>query len=305
MDGGGRNDESLIAPRGDRAESYARALVPVAPPKRRAGWAVPRGAGSALVLTFLAVAATVGAVQGGHVAEARRVWGEPHHVAARILGFALDRIVITGQAELTEAEILAASGLDRRHALPFVDAVAVRERLTKLPLVRDVTVKKLYPGDLIIQISERRAYALWQRNGEVSVIAEDGTPIEPLRDARFNELPLVVGDKANEQARAFVSLVEAAGELKPRIVAGTLIAGRRWNLKLTNGIIVKVPEEDAETAMRRLAQLERDTRILERDILVVDLRQPDRVTVRLGSEAAEQRREIVKQKLARARGNNA
>ena len=47
------------------------------------------------------------------------------------------------------------------------------------PWIADATVLKLYPGELQIGIREREAFALWQKDGRVSVIADDGTVLEP------------------------------------------------------------------------------------------------------------------------------
>ena len=75
-------------------------------------------------------------------------------------------------------------------------------------------------------------------------------------------------------------------ELKPRVEAGVLVGQRRWNLNLKSGIDVKLPEADPEAAIASLVRLERQSRILERDALAIDLRMPGRVFARLSEDAA-------------------
>ena len=60
---------------------------------------------------------------------------------------------------------------------------------------------KLYPGRLHIAVTEREAFALWQKDGKVSVIADDGTVVEPFVGARFAKLPLVVGARRRDQGQ--------------------------------------------------------------------------------------------------------
>jgi cell division protein FtsQ len=57
---------------------------------------------------------------------------------------------------------------------------------------------------------------------------------------------------------------------------------------------VRLPEDGADEAVRRLERLAREQKLLDKDIIAVDLRQPDRVTVRLTEEAAAARAEMLK-----------
>jgi len=120
-------------------------------------------------------------------------------------------------------------------------------------------------------------------------VAADGAVIDQMRDQRFAGLPFVVGDGANARMPEFAALVAAAGELAPKIRAGVLVANRRWNLKMASGVDVLLPEIDAQAAMATLVRLQRESRILDRDILSLDLRLGGRIFARLTEEAAAAR----------------
>ena len=66
---------------------------------------------------------------------------------------------------------------------------------------------------------------------------------------------------------------------------------------------VKLPEEGAAEAVSRLSALQRDYKILDRDLLAIDLRQADRVVMRLGEVAATARAEMLKARPKQAKGN--
>jgi cell division protein FtsQ len=87
--------------------------------------------------------------------------------------------------------------------------------------------------------------------------------------------------------------------------ASILVAGRRWNLHLANGIDVRLPETNVEDALDRLVALDRDKRLLSRDITMVDLRLPDRVTVRLSDAAAQTRDDALKANMKKKKGGDA
>ena len=83
------------------------------------------------------------------------------------------------------------------------------------------------------------------------------------------------------------------------------MAERRWNLRLTNGIDVRLPETNVAAALDRLVELDRDKKLLSRDITMVDLRLPDRVTVRLSDAAAPARDEALKATKKKKKGGDA
>jgi len=135
------------------------------------------------------------------------------------------------------------------------------------------------------------------------VIADDGTVLEPFVEDRYLGLPLVVGRGAQRQAKAFLTIVNRYPDLRPMLRASILVAERRWNLRLINGIDIRLPEADVDHALAELAALDRDKKLLSRDITVVDLRLPDRVTVRLSDAAAQARDEALQPKKKKKAGD--
>ena len=299
MDGGGRFLRPLSAGlpgrAGARASSSGGRLA-------RLHRKLPRFLGLGLTIVFFGLVAITGAIVGGHVDAFRQRHGEPRHALARFLGLGLDQVTIAGIARLTEPEILATAGISPKVSLALLDAADMRDRLERLPLVKSASVRKLYPNELVVTLVEREAHALWQRNGEVSVIAQDGTVIDTLQDGRFAHLPLVVGEDANLHTADYLALLEAAGPLRGRILAGTLVSARRWTLKIDNGIDVRLPESGAAEAVARLVRLESEQRILDKDVIAIDLRMADRIVVRLTEEAMAARLESLKKKPTRGKG---
>jgi cell division protein FtsQ len=266
------------------------------------GERLPRFLGTGLTLGFFAVVAFVGLSQGGHLDDFYARYGQPHHALARMVGLGLERVTISGISQIRETEVLMAAGLSSKVSLAFLDVNEVRERLERVPLIKNAAVRKLYPNELVVTLTEREPHAIWQLNGELFIIAADGTVIDLMQDERFVDLPLVVGDQANGRTKDYLALLDAAGPLKARIRAGTLVAGRRWTLKMDNGMDVRLPELGVGDAIARLVKLEREQKILEKDVLAVDLRMADRVVVRLTEEAAAARADALKKKPVRGKG---
>lgn len=324
MDGGGRfvgpltagsaeGRRSRTAPASRRAPRAEAAPAPAATPlpasfRRRDRFArleraLPRGAGTLLLLGFFATTSLVGLSAGGQLERFFAENGSPRDIAARALGFGVDEITISGIARLRETEVLAAAGIDPRASLPFLDVTVAREGLEALPLVRSASVRKLFPDKVTIGLVEREPFALWQVDGQVYVISADGEVIDLFRpDPRYRSLPHVVGEGADERLEDYLAIVDAAGPLRSRIRAGTLVAERRWTLTLDDGIDVRLPEREPMAALERFVAIEEREAVLAKDVIAVDLRIPDRIVVRLTEEAARVRAEEMEDRVLRGRG---
>jgi cell division protein FtsQ len=243
------------------------------------------GAGAIVAIALLSGVGLYGAMLGGQYAAFSKSEGGIPDLVARMLGFGIKGVTISGTRELSEKQILDAVGIGPANSLLFLDVAKLRDKLLSLPLVKDASVSKLYPNRVMIEIEERQPFALWQKDGAVKIVAADGTPITALNEeARFNNLPLVVGIGANARIAEYRALLDAAGDLRPRIRAGMLIAQRRWTLKMTNGVEVALPETGAGAALAELARLQDDFGVLDKDIVSLDLRFPGRLIARLPDE---------------------
>ena len=331
MDGGGRLDQPLTRSRqsaakpvgaphdepsrtrapADRLRRSENRFAAFAGYRRLTGrWAaiiahLPRGAGVIGSILLIAGALVYGAVAGQHLPAVIDWTKDARDIAANALGFRIAAISLSGEREVSREEILTTAGVTGRASLLFLDADAARQRLLANPWIADAAVLKLYPNRLQITITERHAFALWQKNGRLSVIAADGTVLEPFVENRYLGLPLVVGRDAERQAKDFLAVVDRYPDIRSALRASILVADRRWDLRLTNGIDVQLPESDVAAALDRLVGLDHDKKLLSRDITVVDLRLPDRVTVRLSDAAAAARDEALKATLKKKKGGDA
>ena len=313
MDGAGRLAWSE-RPSGLRTDLKATAMAAVASLRERFGYGrprrrplleretpprlvwlierhLPRRAGVAATVFLLLGSAGLGIVKGGHVEQLTGALNDTRNAIANSLGFRITEVAINGRKQLSQDEVLAVGGVNGRSSLLFLDAAAVRERLKANPWIAEATVLKLYPGRLQIDIVERTAFALWQQGGRFSVIADDGTVLEPYVAQRFLSLPLVVGKGAEARARDFLALLARYPQVKAVTKAAIFIGERRWNLRLKDGLDIRLPEIDVANALAALSRLDREDHLFSRDIVAIDMRLPDRLTVQLSEDAAKAREE--------------
>ncbi len=254
----------------------------------------PPFAATALSAAFLASSLAYGSYLGGNLD------GFVQGVTART-GFAVDQIKVVGNRETSEIDILDKLDLDGWTSLIGFDAEAARERVATLPWVEGAAVRKIYPHTLEVRIEERAPFALWQQDTQVSVIERDGRVIAPYAGGNQAVLPLLVGTGAPLHAPEFLEKVAHYSDLANRVRAYVRVGERRWDLKLDNGITVKLPEDDVETALAGLVDLDREQSLLSRDIAAVDMRIADRLALELTPEAVKARQAALKEMKAAKR----
>lgn len=196
------------------------------------------------------------------------------------LGLRIEEVLVQGRARTDGEEILARLGLETGRPILAVDPAAARAALEALPWVASASVERQLPGTVYIRLTERAPLALWQDQGVIQVIDRDGAVIPGVEPRRFAHLPLLVGPDAPAHAERLIAVMDSEPSLRERVTAAVRVGGRRWNIQIEGRIDVRLPEADAAAAWAQLARIERQQGLLSRDVIVIDLRLPDRLVVR-------------------------
>jgi cell division protein FtsQ len=213
-------------------------------------------------------------------------------------GLGIDEVVVQGRGRASADSVLSALGAKRGAPILAVNLGEARARLEALSWVKNASVERLLPGTLYVRIEERQPLALWQRNGKLELVDRDGKVLPVPRLDEFRTLVVIVGDEAPKQAAQLLELLGVEPELRGHVAAAVLVGGRRWNIRLDNGIDIALPEENPGAAWRELARLDRSDGLLKRDIRRVDLRLPDRLVVQTSQPAPDGAKPAAKKKPA-------
>ncbi len=197
-----------------------------------------------------------------------------------VLGMRVRHVVIEGRTNTPEPLLRAAIGARLGQPILAYSVEAARRRIERLSWVTRATVERLLPSTILVHLDERRPFAIWQDHGRFVLIDRAGEVVAQQDLAAFKTLPLVVGDDAPKHAGSLIDALRAAPPLAGRVAAAVRVGRRRWNLQLTNGIAVLLPEGHAPAAVARLAQLQSAHDLLDRPLAIVDLRLHDRLVIR-------------------------
>jgi cell division protein FtsQ len=237
-----------------------------------------------IALPVALVSALVGA--GGwawHSGAAARLGaaaGQEMTEASVRLGLSVNNVMVVGRNRAGRDEVARALGARRGAAILAFDPHAAKTRLEKLNWVRAAMVERRLPDTIYLRLSEREPMALWQADGRLALIDREGVVITRAHLGRWRNLPMVVGSDASAGAEAIIEIVSRRPAVAEVVSAMVRVSGRRWDLRLKSGVIAQLPEDGAARAVAQLAELIARDRILERDIVAIDLRLPDRLVVR-------------------------
>ena len=224
----------------------------------------------------------------GHTAE----WmHEKRLIALGGAGLVVQEVSVVGRERTSSKRLMAALDVARGDSIVDFDPEAARVRIEKLGWVEHASVMRRYPDEIFVRLQERRPFARWQFKEHTMVIDRKGMVVSQRDQAEFRHLPKVVGDGANEKAAELFDLLSKSPALFTRLQNAVRVRDRRWNLEFSNGVQVMLPEEGSAHAWSKLEELQADKKILNKGLVAIDLRNSDRMFVRLRPADAEFRRE--------------
>ena len=262
--------------------------------ERLAARPVPRRVGVSGLVALFATTAIAGTLIGGHgvtVVSALSAWS----------GLAIEEVVITGQSEASELDVLDRLAIGAHPSLLTFDVKGARARIEALPWVEQATLTKLYPDAISVEIGERVPFAIWRHDDRTSLVDHAGAVIVDGVAARYAALPLVVGPGAAERAGEFTNMIGAFPDIAWRVRAGAWVSDRRWTLVLDNDMVLILPRNDPAGALDRISRLDAETGLLSREIAAVDLRMDDRLILRLTDDGLAARNALLKARATAAK----
>jgi cell division protein FtsQ len=220
----------------------------------------------ALTLIVIVAGGAIGLFAGGHVAKAVGRMEAAMVVPFTDAGFAVRDITLVGEERTAADAAYAALAIGKGGSIFSV---------------RPAEVRRHFPDSVSVRIVEKRPFALWRNGKEVSIVERSGAVITKAGTDRFAHLPLIAGPGAPEAAAPIIDALAGQKAIQARLQAIERIGERRWDLLLSGGVTVRLPEEGWERQLFELEQLIVEKGVLERDIEVIDLRYPDSYVFRL------------------------
>lgn len=196
-------------------------------------------------------------------------------------GFVLRAIYLEGRNRTPLESLEKALGIRPGEPLLRLSLEEARARLEAIESIKTAAVERELPGTLYVRIVEREPVALWQQDGMLSPVDDNGVVMKDIDPAPYRRLPLIVGEEAPRHVASLLAMLASQPELAQRFAAAIYVGQRRWNIRLTNRVEIRLPESKAAEAWNTLAGLQAEQRLLDRDVKVIDLRVPGRLFIKV------------------------
>lgn len=173
-----------------------------------------------------------------------------------------------------------------------IELDALRLAIETIPAVADASLRVQKGGALTVAVKEREPVVLWRTHDALNVVDHEGVSIAtlPVRtDAP--QLPLIAGHGAADHVDEALAIFAASTPLKDRVRGLVRMGERRWDLVLDREQRIMLPETQPVMAVERVIALAQAQDLLDRDVVVVDMRMNDRPTVRMNARAIDGWRE--------------
>lgn len=231
-----------------------------------------------VVIALLASAVVIAAQWFGVTAAAYQQYAQ---LTAKA-GFEVKRVEITGMQRVDQLKVYDIVLAEKDRAMPLVNIEKIRADLVDYGWIKDVRVSRRLPDTLVVEIIERKPTALWQRNGKYSLIDAEGIVLENTSPDKAGDLPTLNGVHANRHSVALGELLDKATSLKAQVTGASWIGNRRWDLRFKTGETLALPEGEKASAeaLLNFARMDGIHRLLGRDIIHFDLRDPERAYFR-------------------------
>ena len=215
--------------------------------------------------------------------------GQQLAFAAADAGYEVSRVEVRGVERMNELKVYERVLGEKDRAMPLVDLHALRGSLMKLSWVDDARVSRQLPDTIVVDIVEREPHAVLKKPDRLVLIDPQGHELEPISQSDAEGMLQISGPGAQAQVEALSALLDAAPALRPQVTEAEWIGNRRWNLTFRTGQVLALPQGDEESAsaLMSFARLDGVNRLLGGKVAAFDMRNPDRIYMRVPGRAEQ------------------
>jgi cell division protein FtsQ len=185
--------------------------------------------------------------------------------------FEFSSIHISGNKRVKDEEIIAiiknfelekgaliGKNLDNIDLLPLVQNLIDKIKL-QLNWIDKVTIKRLMPDILNIEVEEYKPFAIWINNDKKFIIDKEGNSIPFLEEyeqsEEFKNMIILSGVGANQNAKSLFNILVINSEISQDIYSANWVGNRRWDIRFFDGLLVKLPEIEISNAWHDLIKI--------------------------------------------------
>jgi cell division protein FtsQ len=167
----------------------------------------------------------------------------------------IKRVRIDGELrQLHSNDVINALALSKGATVLNLELPAMTQRVAALPWVKTVSLRRVYPSELVVQISEREP---WLRLNSQQLVDRDQQAFAPHNYSAFMHLPHIVTAEA-QLPLALIQYTVANDAMRPLGLAVNQVElnpRRALTLTLNNGVRLMFGRDEWQDRLQRVARL--------------------------------------------------
>ena len=182
--------------------------------------------------------------------------------------FEIKKIILNGRANTnlnSIKEIVNSSILEDQNLIRY-DAKNLKEELKKLNWINNISIRKIFPNQIIINVNEHKQFAIFNKNKKKFLVSEEGKIIYEIKNAQIYDLIELENVLALKNINEIKNFLFENPDLKKKISKITVTKNNRWDLTI-NKILFKLPNKNKNEAIKEIKKFSN-----LKNIEMVDLR---------------------------------
>ena len=173
-----------------------------------------------------------------------------------------DEINITGNQRVSKEQIVAVINKSKESLVknkdlgyqPLVQNL-IDDIKEQLPWIKRLVISRAMPNILNITVEEYNPFAIWQKSNERFLTDKEGNLVPFENSPEFDNMVILSGDGANIHARSIFNILVIDPKLSSHVYSATWVGNRRWDIRLDNGLLIKLPENNIHKAWQNLIKI--------------------------------------------------
>ena len=157
----------------------------------------------------------------------------------------------------------------------LINKSEIRKKILSLNNIEQLRIFKNYPSTLKIDIKKTKFLALTKNNGLDYFVGSNGKLIQK-NDATLN-LPFIFGDLNIQEFLKLKNKIDNSNFEFGQITNFYFFKSKRWDIKTSKGIIIKLPKKNVEKTLNLFVRLSEDKNFISG--MIIDFRQENQIII--------------------------
>ena len=167
----------------------------------------------------------------------------------------LKKIQIEGANNSDNKKIAETLDQFKGKSIIFVNRYKMNRSINNLQFIKELKIKKIYPDTVRLEIIEYKPIGILTKKNTKILLTSGGEIIRNYNSSKFENLPLVYGDKAEKYFSNFYNSLENINFQINLINQFNHFDINRWDIVLKNGKVVKLPTDRFKRSIEKFISI--------------------------------------------------